>query len=163
MTAPRLVDVRDGLTQEVVEDLRLARRVSLAIKDARTAALGYWVETTNSRGQPVEQLRIALLRCEGVGEARLPAQPARQPQGVVLMFPRPLAPLSGVLLDVADAPHDVFWGRVVGLLRPGDVIRVGRDWSSGAWPALRIGDGKTTFAWLRLPSKRLLAGERPAA
>jgi hypothetical protein len=166
MSEPRVFDVRDGLTPEVLEDLRRARRVSLAVKDARTAALGYWVEATDPPAKPVQEIRIALLRCEGVGgqPGRAPQAVVSPPQGPVLrMVRRPLAPFSGVLLDLADTQADAFWGRVLGLLRAGDVVVVGRDWSWGALPALRIGNGKMTLAWLRLPSRRLEARKRPAA
>ena len=47
--------MRGGLTPDVLESLRRADRVSLAIKDNRTAVLGFWI---------ADELRVALIDAE---------------------------------------------------------------------------------------------------
>src|SRR5947209_2627305 len=52
MSEPVVFDVRAGLTQEVLDGLRRAERVTMAAKDMRTAVLGYWSD---------DQLTIVLI------------------------------------------------------------------------------------------------------
>jgi hypothetical protein len=55
MAQSHVHDLRGGLTPDVLESLRRADRGSLAIKDNRTAVLGFWI---------ADELRVALIDAE---------------------------------------------------------------------------------------------------
>ena len=149
MAEPRVIDLRNGVTQEVLDDLRRARRVVLMPKGVRTAALGYWVEDD---GQ--EQLRIALIGSEGLPWIRVPPRAATglELSGASI---RPVGGghrlVRGVLMDIQSPQQDDFWTRFVSLLRVGDVLRLGVDAVTARRPVLRVSNGRTTFALVNVP------------
>jgi len=115
MSEPRVVDVRGGLSEEVLDGLRRATRVLLALKGPLTAGLGYWVD---------DELTIALIRNSHAMVVR-PSAPASSTGSSELMPVETARVLSsGVILDVHDAQADAFWSRAVGVLRAGDVVFV---------------------------------------
>jgi len=81
--------MRGGLTPDVLESLRRADRVSLAIKDNRTAVLGFWI---------ADELRVALIDAEplllqvrpGPSRSSPPIRPLHAP------LPRPMQVSTGV-------------------------------------------------------------------
>jgi hypothetical protein len=121
MTEPRVVDVRDGLSEEVLDGLRQATRVLVALKSPLTAVLGYWRD---------DELTIALIKNSHAMMIRPSAGPPIEPAPPY----RPMRPVPsanviahGVLLDVHNAQADAFWSRVVGVLRAGDVVYVANE------------------------------------
>jgi hypothetical protein len=106
-------DARDGLSAEVLHDLRAAHRVVLALKDTNTAALGYW---THPDQQVDEEFRLVILRAR--------ASPAR---GHEVSEEQPLT--------IAAARDDLLWQEALKHLHPGDVATV--DWAVG-WAAVSL-------------------------
>ena len=150
---PRLLDVRAGLTEEALDGLRAAQRVSVAVKDARTAAIAFWVN---------DQLSIALVRCDAQTLLRIPRVMLHPPVGPRLVRALPRR-LEGVLLDIPQAQQDSFWSRVTSVLRVGDVIRIAAD-SSSLKATLFIEVNGAQVAGIRLPSRASEAsGTQPAA
>ena len=144
MPEPRVIDVRNGLNQEVLDDLRRAERVVLIPKGDRSAALGYWLGA--------DDLRIAVLRMDGLPWIRVPqAMPLLFPSGQVVR-PRHRF-VRGVLMDIQDPQHDEFWGRLMGFLRAGDVLRLAADQVHGRRPVLRVSNGQTVLAQVDLPRR----------
>jgi hypothetical protein len=142
---PRVLDVRRGLTEEVLDHLRRARRVVLVPKGNRTAALGYWLD---------EQLHVAIFNSEGLPWIRVPPQSTPPLQLVGAPFRtvgRGHRFASGVLMDIPDAQQDDFWTRFTSLLRPGDVLRLGVDPLTARHPVLRVSTARTTFAVVNIP------------
>jgi hypothetical protein len=149
MPEPRVVDLRHGLTQAVLDDLRGARRVVLMPKGNHTAALGYWVE---EHGE--EQLRIALFGSEGLPWIRVPPQPLTpvlSAGAVVRPVGRAHRFVRGVLMDIHSPQDDEFWTRFISLLRPGDLLRLGVDPVTARRPVLRVSNGRTIFAVINVP------------
>jgi hypothetical protein len=153
-------DLRNGLTQEVLDDLRRARRAVLMPKGDRTAALGYWIDED---GQ--EQLRVALFGSDGLPWIRVPPR-AATPLELAGASVRPVGRghrfVRGVLMDIQSPQQDEFWTRFVSLLRPGDVLRLGVDAVTARHPVLRVSNGRTTFALVNVP-RASRSGSSPAA
>jgi hypothetical protein len=142
MAEPRVVDVRDGLTAEVLDGLRRADRVVLAVKGADTAVLGYWIGEELGMALIASAVTRMLLAPHRVGSELTPdMRPA-------MVHPR--SP-GGVVLDIAHAREDEFWSRALGVLRVGDVLRVAHDAEAPSRAALQITSQGARVGSLRLP------------
>jgi hypothetical protein len=138
------------MSVEVLEGLRRAQRVSLAVKDNRTAVLGYWVD---------EELNVALLES---GPFLLHV-PRAAPNDVVVgsgPFTHKFSlrgtprPRPGVVFDTSTAAADSFWSRLLGVVREGDVIRLGDDHDNPGLVLLHVYANKSRVASIRVPRKR---------
>lgn len=131
MTETAVFDAREGLPQEALEELKRAERITAAVKDAQTAALGYWLTEADQEGESTERLGVILVQ--------------RQAD------PRASAGLkgSGLVLDIENAQQDQFWQWVVTMLHPEDVLRV-KTGLSARLPALEV-QHQTFSAELTLP------------
>jgi hypothetical protein len=146
---PPVIDLRRGLTQEVLDQLRRARRVVLMPKGDRTAALGYWLDEDGE-----ERLCVGVLASDGLPWLHVPVR-------MLTAFELSGSPFHAVgpghqfardvLLDIHDPQHDDFWSRLTSLLRPGDVLRLGVDATTGRRPVLRVSTARTTFALINVP------------
>lgn len=148
MAEPKLFDARHGLTADVLEGLRRSQRVSLAVKDLRTAALGFWVG---------DELTVALidsdpllLHIRRVSRADLSAGQMHvfRPQGV--------RPKPGVIFSTENAGSDAFWSRLSGVLREGDTLRLAEDFDKPGLVQVQVFAGGSRVASLRLPRRQLL-------
>ena len=139
---PPVFDVRGGLTQDVLDGFHRAERVTVAIKGPQSAAVGYWV---------YDRLSIALIRCESATLMRVPPAALHPPLGPQLVR-APQAPMRGVLLDIPHTRDNEFWSRVLGLVRVGDVLRIGGENDSRT---LSIQANGVHVGSLRLPRKPL--------
>ncbi|HEY3060119.1 MAG TPA: hypothetical protein VGL99_14255 [Chloroflexota bacterium] len=145
MAEPLVVDIRKGLTEDILDGLRRAERVLLAAKGLNTGALGYWID---------DQLTIAILDCAMSRIIRLPAR-----SEVLYEVPTPFVPgrqrrlTRSPMLDIATVDNE-FWSRVLGVLRVGDVLRVAPDPDHPGNPALYVSSHGIRVALLRLPRPR---------
>jgi len=109
-------DARDGLSTEVLQGLRGAHRVVLALKDRNTAALGYWIKTHRPDQQDTEEFRLVILHAK-----------ASLTHGQQVSDEQPLI--------IGAAQDDLFWQEALKHLHPGDVAIV--DWAVG-WAAVSV-------------------------
>jgi hypothetical protein len=116
------VDIRLGLPQNVLDDLRRAQRISLAVKNTQSGLLGYWID---------DELHIALLESEPLWELRYPqlgTLTEGQGEGQApIVRGASAVQLKGVILDIPEAQLSDTWSRLLGLVRVGDVLRLGMD------------------------------------
>jgi hypothetical protein len=105
-------DARQGLFPEVLQDLQQVHRVALALKDRRTAVLGYWIRVHSPGGQGTDKLRAVLL----------PAQ-------VHAPTDQDLSTKCPVIIDLTRGTAE--WEKAVERLKPGDVMTVDWDWREG--------------------------------
>ena len=61
--------------------------------------------------------------------------------------------LRGVLRDILHARKDDFWSRVLGVLRPGDVVSVAHDGLAPSRAALQVMANGARTASLTLPKR----------
>jgi len=120
-----ILDARHGLPAQALDELRQATEVTLAVKDAQTAVLGYWVLEAGPDGQPHERFGAIVVSSQvDPGTAPAPTQIARAPlsagwQGVVREHLRPGdAPVAEVwdgqlCLRVGPLPGAALAGEVV--------------------------------------------------
>jgi hypothetical protein len=142
MAEPEVVDLRPGLTAEFLEGMRRADRVVIAAKGLNTGALGYWLD---------EHLTIGVLECAIARVIRIPRRNEVQVQLTPTTVPGSEVALQpGVLLDLHTA-GDEFWGRVLGVVRAGDTLRVAPDPDKPGTPALYVFSHGVRVALLRLP------------
>jgi hypothetical protein len=141
---PRVVDIRSGLTEEVLDGLRRADRVVLAVKTSQTAALGYWVG---------DELTIAVLASAFSQVMLLPHQMIEGFGAPAVSTLKQPARQRGVLLDVPHAAEDDFWGRVLGVLRPGDVVMVTHDTAAPRRAAVQVSSHGQRVVSLTLPKR----------
>ena len=145
MAEPLVFDIRKGLTEDILDGLRRAERVLLAVKAFNTGALGYWID---------DQLTIAILECAMGRIIRLPAR-----SEILFEMPTPFVPgrqrrlPRSPMLDIATAGNE-FWSRVLGVLRVGDVLRVAPDPDHPGNPSLYVSSHGVRVALLRLPRPR---------
>ncbi len=145
MADPLVVDIRKGVTEDILDGLRRAERVLLAAKGLNTGALGYWID---------DQLTIAILACAMSRIIRLPAR-----SKVLYELPTAFVPggqrrlTRGPMLDIVTADNE-FWSRVLGVVRAGDVLRVAPDPEHPGNPALYVSSHGMRVALLRLPRPR---------
>ena len=152
MAEPVVVDIRKGLSPEVIAGLRRAERVLIGAKGLNTGALGYWVD---------DQLTICVLECATARVIRLPSR-----REIMYEMPTPYVPgvrprrlMPGVMLDIATSDNE-FWGRVLGVIRPGDVLRIAPDPDHAGNEALYVTARGVRVAMLRLPRRNQM---RPSA
>ena len=103
-------DARQGLSPDVLQDLRQAHRVAHALKDRHTAVLGYWIKVHSPGGQDMDELR-----------AVLPPATVYAPANLDLSAKCP------VIIDMSRGTAE--WGKAIKPLRTGDVITL--DWKEG--------------------------------
>jgi hypothetical protein len=60
----QVFDARHGLSAEAISELRHADELALAVKDATTAILGYWVHEVGPNGLPNERMGAVVLPSE---------------------------------------------------------------------------------------------------
>lgn len=104
-----MFDARNGLSPEVLDELRNARRVMLALKDRQTAVLGYWLADDDRLHSVVLPARVHLT----AGHRLEDEQP----------------------LVIASPHEDALWHRAVSRLRPRQRVRV--EWSIG-WGGVNL-------------------------
>lgn len=143
MAEPRVYDARSGLTSEVLDRLRQAQRVSLAVKDRRTAVLGFWIG---------EELSVALIDTDSL-LLEIRRVTTDDLHGAVSTFrPRPAPPPSQrVVFTTKSAASDPFWSRLLGVLREGDVVRLANDHDKPGMLLLHVYADQSRVASLRLP------------
>jgi len=143
MPEPRVHDIRRGLTPEVLDSLRRAQRVSLAVKDMRTAVLGFWMG---------EELSVALIDSDSL-LLEIRAVTAGDISGAIHTFkPRPTPPPAHrVVWTTQSAATDPFWSRLLGVLREGDVVRLANDQDKPGMLLLHVYANQSRVASLRLP------------
>jgi hypothetical protein len=152
---PLVVDLRGGLTPQVLDALRQADRVVLASKSVYTAVLGYWVS---------DELTIGLISS---AVARVMLLPHR----VDVPIAGPIASLQrrervhGVVLDTRNAKDAEFLSRMLGVVRVGDTLRLTHDAEAPSHVALQITSHGARVASLRLPRmiRRRRAEDQSAA
>jgi hypothetical protein len=98
-----MLDARQGLTRQAVEELRRARQLVLALKDRQTAVLGYWLPDDDRLHAMILPARVHLTA------------------GYRLEDEQPLV--------IAAPRDDALWWGAVSRLRPRQRIRV--EWSIG--------------------------------
>jgi hypothetical protein len=139
---PIVIDARGGLTQQVLDGLRGAERVSFVVRDPRTVALGYWVG---------DQLTIVIIESDPLFDmVRVP----RQAPGLQGRYTRGTPRLRGIVADFAAESE--LWGRVMGALRAGDRLRLAHDPDKPGLVMLQVFAHGARLAAFRLP-------RRPAA
>lgn len=106
-------DARDGLSAEVLHDLRGAHRVVVALKDRDTAALGYWIKTEHPDQQDSEEFRLVILHAI-----------SHLTHGLQVSDVQPL--MIGVAQD------DLLWQEALEHLHPRDMVIV--QWAGGPPP-----------------------------
>ncbi len=143
MVETRVWDVRSGLTPEVLAGFRRAQRVSLAVKDNRTAVLGFWVG---------DELQVALIESEPLVMLVRRGPPLDLGGSIQKFSPRHATrPVGGVLFDTDAAGADAFWSRLLGLLREGDIVRLGEDHDKPGLVLLHVYVDKSRVASIRVP------------
>jgi len=122
-------DARDGLSSEVLQDLRGAHRVILALKDRGIAALGYWIKAQRPDQQDAEEFRLVILHAK-----------------VSLTHGHQVSEEQPLTIGVAQ--DDLLWQEALKHLHPGDVATV--HWAVG-WAAVSLTvtkhTPKRTGAW----------------
>jgi hypothetical protein len=114
--AIRTFDARDGFSSEVLQELRSATRVVLALKDRNTAALGYWVVIPRPDQHDAEEFRLVVLHAHAMlthGNAVSEEQP----------------------LVIVAAQDDLLWQEALKHVHPGNVATV--QWAVG-WAAVSL-------------------------
>ena len=111
-------DARDGLSREVLQGLRGAHRVVLALKDRDTAALGYWIKTQHPDQQDSEEFRLVILH----------ANTSHLPHGLQISDVQPL--------KIGVAQDDLLWQEALEHLHPGDRVIV--QWIGGPATAVSL-------------------------
>ncbi len=143
MTEPRVYDARPGLTSEVLDRLREAQRASLAVKDGRTAVLGFWIG---------EELSVALIDSESLLLEIRRVTPGELRGAIRTLEPRSAAPPARrVVFTTQSAATDPFWSRLLGVLREGDVVRLANDHDKPGLLLLHVYAQQSRVASLRLP------------
>jgi hypothetical protein len=112
---PIVIDAREGIPAEALDQLRKATRIVIGIKDARTAVLGYWRPESADADVDEDRMGVVVLTRYGPGPAPMAGsvrvQTAHWRQSDVW-------PLT------IDAQQDERWGRILAMLQPGDLVRV---------------------------------------
>jgi hypothetical protein len=111
MAEPIVFDARDGLQAEVLQQLMSADRVTVGLKDERTAVLGYWIRTAEN--DALEQLGVIVLPWT-LG----PEQPTARRKPIEPPWAR---------VDIQQARDNPHWQRILSMLRPGDRLTVGSE------------------------------------
>jgi hypothetical protein len=123
----------------------------LHAKGLDAAALGYWID---------DQLTVALIASNASKVLQIPHVVAGTFERARIIIPDTRRGLIGVLLDNRAPGGNVFWSRVVGMLQPGDVLRVAPEPDAALQLALVITSHGKRVGSLRLPRGRL---PRPSA
>jgi hypothetical protein len=144
MANPIVFDAREGISAEALDELRAATKVVMAMKDARTAVLGYWRQNPDEPGAADEQMGVVVTGRYGPGPVAALVEGRTQLVGRWS---------SRVWLLAAGGEHDEVWRRVVAMLQPGDIVLVNSTrpgWQS--MPGLEIRRGAfTAYVPLREP------------
>jgi len=133
---PIVFDARDGIPAEALDQLRKSTRIVFGIKDARTAVLGYWrPQVTESDGEDDDRMGVVLLDRYGLGPASTMGNDGhlRNAQREAAVWPLTI-----------DAQQDQWWGRILAMLQPGDLVRVDSTRWSRRLPSLEIRSGDFT-------------------
>lgn len=147
MAEPKVFDARHGLTADVLEDLRRSQRVSLAVKDLRTAALGFWIG---------DELRVALVASDPLLLHIRRVSRADLSEGQMHVFrPQGVRPKRGVIFSTENAGSDAFWSRLIGVLREGDTLRIAEDSDKPGLLQVQVFAGGSRVASLRVPRRQL--------
>jgi hypothetical protein len=143
MAQPRIYDVRRGLTADLLLGLRRADRASLAVKDDRTAAFGFWVG---------DELGVALIESDPLIMQVRRLAPADVPGTMLRFSPRPAQRRPrGVVFDTHTAAMESFWSRLLGLVRPEDILRLGQDFDKPGRLLLHVYANQSRVASMRVP------------
>jgi hypothetical protein len=113
---PTVIDIRAGLTAEVLAELHLTHELFVARKSDAIGVFGYWIE------QPAQTPRLVVLVLNNID-----APAGSTPTG---------APASEEPIMVKLARADPGWERALRLLQPGDVIDL--RWMGGHAAALLV-------------------------
>src|SRR5262249_37769141 len=140
---PRVVDIRSGLTEEVIDGLQRATRVILAVKNPKTAVLGYWLD---------DELTIALIKGSGGLLIKIPPQPLL-PAGPIQQLRIGRTRAEGVLRHIRKPASDGFWDRVLSVVRPGDVLYLSAETNELGRHALHVEADGARVASLLLPKR----------
>ena len=147
MAEPKVFDARHGLTADLLEGLRQAQRVSLAVKDLRTSALGFWVG---------DELRVALVDSDPLLLHVRRVSRAELASGQTHVFrPQGVRPKLGVIFSTENAESDAFWSRLIGVVREGDTLRIAEDFEKPGLLQVQVFAGGSRVASLRVPRRQL--------
>ena len=147
MAEPLVVDIRSGITDEVLAGLRKAERVVIGVKAFNTAAIGYWVD---------DELRVALIHCVMSRMIRVPRTPDMRFEMAPTLVSRVGDHfLPGLLVDISDAQRNDLWSRALGVLREGDVLRIAPDPNAARVPCLQVQNKSAPLAGAPVASVRL--------
>jgi hypothetical protein len=133
---PIVIDAREGISAEALDQLRKATRIVIGIKDHRTAVLGFWrPQVTDSDEGDDDRMGALLLERYGPGPVSRVGD-----DGLIRFAHRE----SAVWPLTIDARQDERWSRIVAMLQPGDLVLVDSTRWSRRMPGLEIRHGDFT-------------------